>query len=93
MNGNCEVWESHGLELFEYLVMSFIAFALTYWGLRKVFIKKVLLEQWWKRKEEAKNKVLQRMKDAIAKQGMIVTEAAIDMKEKIPEVVPKPVKG
>ena len=46
-----------------------------------------------KRKEETKTKKLQRMKDALAKQGIIVTEAAIDMEEKIPEVVLKPFKG
>ena len=43
-------------------------------------------------KEEAKNKKLQRMKDALAKQGIKVTEA-IDIAEKAPEIVLKLFQG
>ena len=64
-----------------------------YWRLHKIFRKEGLLDTMRKRKEETKTKKLQRMKDALAKQGMIVTEAVIDMEEKIPEVVLKPFKG
>ena len=94
MNGDssCKVWENYGFELFEYLILSFLAIALMYWGLRKIFRKEGLLDKLRKRKKEAKTKKLQRMKDALAKQGIIVTEA-IDMEEKLPEVVQKPFKG
>ena len=43
--------------------------------------KKGLLEKWRKRKEEAKNKDLQRMKDALARKGIIETEAVVSMEE------------
>ena len=83
MNGDssCKVWENYGFELFEYLILSFLAIALMYWGLRKIFRKKGLLDKMRKQKEEA-----------LAKQGIIVTEA-IDMEEKIPEGVLKPLQG
>ena len=45
-----------------------------------------------KRKEEAKTKKLQKMKDVLAKQGIIVTET-VDIEEKIPELVLKHFQG
>ena len=65
MNGDssCEVWESYGFELFEILVLSFLAIALMYWGLRKIFRKEELLDTMRKRKEKTKTKKLQKMKD------------------------------
>ena len=37
MNGDssCKVWENYGFELFEYLILSFLAIALMYWRLMK----------------------------------------------------------
>ena len=95
INGDdqCSTWESFDFELLEWLILSFLAIALMYWGLRKVFRKEGLLDTMRKRKEETKTKKLQQMKDALAKQGMIVTENAIDMEEKVPEVMLKPFKG
>ena len=61
MNGDsrCETWESFGFEMFEWLVLSFLAIALMYWGLSKIFSKKRLLDTMRKRKEETKTKKLQ----------------------------------
>ena len=58
MNGDsqCETWESYGFELFEILVLSFLAIALMYLGLCKIF--KRLLDTMGKRKEETKTKKL-----------------------------------
>ena len=66
--------------------------SLVYWGLRKIFSKKGLLDRRGKRKKEAKTKKLQLMKDALAKQGIMVTEA-IYIEENTPEIVLKPFQG
>ena len=89
---SCDVWNSYGFELFEYLILSFLMIALVYWGLTKIFKRQGLLDRMQKRKEEAKTTKLQRMKDSLAKQRIMVTEA-IDIEEKIPEIVLKPLQG
>ena len=45
------------------------------------------------KEEETKTMKLQKMKEVLTKQELKVSEAAIDMEEKIPEVVLKPFKG
>ena len=63
-------WESVGFELFDWIVLSFLVIALIYWGLRKVFRKEGLLDTMRKRKEEAKSKRLQKMREVLTKQSV-----------------------
>ena len=94
-DGQCQydTWESFGFELFEWLIFRFLVIAVMYWGLRKIFRKEGLLDTMRKRKEETKTKKLKKMKEVLTKQGLIVSEAAKDIVEKLPEVVLKPFKG
>ena len=82
-----------GFEMFEWIVLSFLAIALIYWGLRKVFQKEGLLETIRKRKEETKSKKLQKIRGVLTKQGLIILDATIGIEEKVSEVALKPFKG
>ena len=96
MNNNdeqCSTWQWIGFEVFEWIVLSFLAIALIYWGLRKIFRKEGLLETMRKRKEETKSKKLQKTRGVLTKQGLIISDATIDMEEKVSEGALKPFKG
>ena len=91
----CSTWQMICFKMFEWIVLSFLAIALIYWGLRKVFRKEGLLETMQKRKEETKSKKLQKVREVLTKQGLMISDATItiDIEEKVSEVVLKPFKG
>ena len=88
-DNQCSTWQMIGFEMFELIVLSFLAIALIYWGLRKVLWKEGLLATMQKRKEETKFKKLQKMREVLTK----LSDATIDMEEKVSEVALKPFKG
>ena len=82
-----------GFEVFEWIVLSFLIIALIYWGLGRLFRKDRLLDTMRKRKAETQSKRLQKMREVLTKQGLIISDSTIDIEEKVTEVALKPFKG
>ena len=80
-DGQCSKWQIIGSERFEWIVLSFVVIALIHWRLGKIFQKKGLLETMRKRKEETKSKNLQKMGEVLEKQGLIISDAMIDIEK------------
>ena len=86
-------WQLIGFEVFEWIVLSFLIIALIYWGLGKIFRKDRLLDTMRKRKEETKSRKLQKMREVLTRQGLIISDSTVDIEEKITEVALQPFKG
>ena len=74
-------------------MLSFLIIALIYWGLGRIFRKDGLLDTMRKWKAETKSKKLQKMREVLIKQGLIISDSTIDIEEKVTEVALKPFKG
>ena len=74
-------------------MLSFLIIALIYWGLGKIFRKDGLLDSMRKWKEGSKSKKLQKMREVLTKQGLIISDSTIDIEERGTEVALKLFKG
>ena len=92
-SSQCSTWQLIGFEVFEWIILSFLIIALIYWGLRKIFRKDGLLDTMRKRREEIKFRKLQKMREVLTKQGLIISDSTIVIEEKITEVALQTFKG
>ena len=92
-SSQCSTWELIGFKVFEWIILSFLIMALIYWGLRKICRKDGLLDTMRKRREETKSRKLQKMREVLTKQGLIISDSTIDIDEKTTEVPLQPFKG
>ena len=72
--GSCEPWEGLGFHLFEWLCISIMTILFSYWALKKVLVKKGLIQRWKARKEKNKSEKIEKMKSTLRKQGLIIEE-------------------
>ena len=90
---NCSSWELAGFQVFEWIVLSFLTVALVYWGLRRIFRKDGLLDTMKKRRAEVQSRKIQKMREVLTKQGLIISDSMIEIEGAMTERPMEPFKG
>ena len=72
--GTCEVWESLGFRMFEWLCIIIMIIVFSYWLMKKCTGKKGFIKKWKQRKEKIKLEKIEKMKAELRKQGLIVDD-------------------
>ena len=90
---NCSSWELAGFQVFEWIVLSFLTVALVYWGLRRIFRKDGLLDTMKKRRAEVQSRKIQKMREVLTKQGLIISDSTIEIEGAMTERPMEPFKG
>ena len=73
-SGTCEIWESLGFRVFEWLCIVIMMIVFSYWLAKKCTGKKGFIMKWKQHKEKQKQEKIERMKAELRKQGLIVDE-------------------
>ena len=79
--------------MFEWIVMNVLILALIYWGLRRILRKDRLLDTMKKRRAEVQSRKIQKMREVLTKQGLIISDSTIEIEGAMTEIPMKPFKG
>ena len=85
-SGTCEIWESLGFRVFEWLCIIMIVFS--YWLTKKCTGKKGFIMKWKQRKEKQKLEKKEKMMAELRKQ--MVNDEVESVKVEANEQIPKP---
>ena len=73
--------------------MSFLTVALVYLGLRQIFREDGLLDTMKKRRAEVQSRKIQKMREVLPKQGLIISDSTIEIEGAMTERPMEPFKG
>ena len=90
---NCSSWELAGFQVFEWIVLSFLTVALVYMRLRQIFREDGLLDTMKKRRAEVQSRKIQKMREVLTKQGLIIFDSTIEIEGAMTERPMEPFKG
>ena len=84
--GTCEVWESLGFRVFEWLCIVIMIIVFSYWLMKKCREKKGFIMKWKQRKEKQKLEKIEKMKAEFCQQMVDdVDSVKVEAKEQIPK--------
>ena len=87
-SGTCEIWESLGFRVFEWLCIVIMMIVFSYWLAKKCTGKKGFIMKWKQRKEKQKLEKIEKMKAELRKQ--MVDDEVDSVKVEAKEQIPKP---
>ena len=87
-SGTCEIWESMGFRVFEWLCIIIMMIVFSYWLAKKCTGKKGFIMKWKQRKEKQKLEKKEKMMAELRKQ--MVNDEVDSVKVEAKEQIPKP---
>ena len=87
-SGTCEIWESMGFRVFEWMCIVIMMIVFSYWLAKKCTGKKGFIMKWKQRKEKQKMEKKEKMMAELRKQ--MVNDEVDSVKVEAKEQIPKP---